>query len=117
MSGKGNILPNGGPDRGRLSEERLMAWLNGTLSPEEQHEVEQWLADEGMEGDAMEGLKAIGHNEARHSVDRLNHDLRKNLLSKKRKRKALKTDHYTWVAIAIILLLAVVAYIAIRKSI
>ena len=102
---------------GRIPEDKLMAYLEGKLSPDEQHEIELWLAEEGMESDALEGLKAIRPEEAKHSVQRLNHTLRKKLLHKKRTRRRPKNDHLTWIAIVVILLLAVLAYIVIRKSI
>jgi len=119
MSETTNIPPpgpgNGG--KGNLPEDKLMQYLEGKLSPSAQHEVEQWLADEGMESDALEGLRTIEPEDARHAVSKLNHGLAKNLLHKKRKRRLLKPDYLTWLALAIILMLAIIAYIVIRKSI
>jgi len=115
MSNSDDISFNGG--KRHLSEDKLMAYLEGRLSPEEQHEVELWLENEGMESDAVEGLMQIGAQETRHSVSRLNHKLRQQTSGKKRKRKYLKNDHWGWLAVAIILLLAILAYIAIRYSI
>ena len=119
MSDQNNILPPdpGNSGKAKLSEDKLMAWLEGKLSPAEQHEVEQWLAEEGMESDALEGLHELKPDDTRHIVSRLNHNLRKTILSKKRKRRPLQTNQFTWVAIAIVLLLIVLAYIVIRKSI
>ncbi len=117
MSEQDNISPFGSRNdkSARLSEDKLMAYLEGKLSPAEQHEVEQWLADESMESDALEGLQGHSTTETRHSVNRLNHSLRKNIFGKKRKRRPLKTDQFSWVAIVIVLLLVVIAYIVIRK--
>ena len=119
MSDKDNILPfdNGNEAKRKLSEDNLMAYLEGKLSPAEQHDVEQWLAEEGMESDALEGLHTLAPGEARHSVNRLNHDLHRTIFSKKRRRRPLKNDHIAWIAIAVILFLIVVAYLVIRKSI
>src|SRR5690606_16756437 len=39
---------------GRLLEEQLLSYLEGRLPPEAQHEVERFLADEGLESDALE---------------------------------------------------------------
>lgn len=117
MSEQDNILPiHDHSGKGKLSEDKLMAYLEGKLSPSEQHEVEQWLADEGMESDAMEGLRALSPTETRQTVNKLNHNLRRYILGKKRKRRPLMTNYLSWIAIAVILLLAVVAYIVIRKS-
>ena len=117
MSKQDNILPFGPEDGGKakLSEERLMAYLDGKLSPGEQHEVEQWLADEGMESDALEGLRGQKTEDTKHTINRLNHNLRKTMLGKKRKRRPLKTDQFSWIAVVIVLLLVIIAYIVIRK--
>ena len=53
MSGLNDILNNG---KSMISQEQLIAYLEGRLSAEEQHDVELWLAEEGMESDALEGL-------------------------------------------------------------
>ena len=62
----------------------------------------------------MDGLRTLKTDDTIHTVNKLKHDLRKKITGKKRRRRQLKTDHFTWMAIAIILLLAVVAYIVIR---
>ncbi len=117
MSEQDNILPFGPGNNGKekLSEDRLMAYLDGKLSAQEQHEVEQWLADEGMESDALEGLHGQSAADTTHTINRLNHNLRKKILNKKRRRRPLKTNQFSWIAIVIVLFLAVIAYIVIRK--
>lgn len=116
MSDQNDILNTGHNEKEQLSEDKLMAYLEGKLSPAEQHKMEQWLASEGMESDALEGLRLLQPEETRHTVNKLNHKLRSAVLNKKRRRKTLKTDHFSWIAIAIILLLAAVAYLVIRKA-
>ena len=118
MSEPNNILPfdAGGDKKPKLSDDMLLAWQEGKLSPEQQHEVEQWLAEEGMESDALEGLHELKPADTRQIVGKLNHNLRKTILNKKRKRRTLNTDQFTWIAIAIVLLLVVLAYIVVRKS-
>jgi anti-sigma factor RsiW len=118
MSDENNILSPapGGNGKDRLPEDKLMAYLEGKLPPHEQHEVELWLSEEGMESDAMEGLRKLDPQEARHSVNKLGHQLRKAVLNKKRARRKPNNDQFTWIAIAIILLLIVVAYLVIRRS-
>jgi hypothetical protein len=114
MSGKDDISLFDNTGKRPLPEGMLMAYLEGKLSAAEQHEVEQWLAEEGMESDALEGLGMLRPDEARHTVSKLNHKLRKELAGKKRKRRALKADQFTWIAVCIILLLVVTGYIIIR---
>ena len=116
MNDQDNISPLGPGNGGRekLSEEKLMAYLDGKLSPAEQHDVEQWLSEEGMESDAIEGLQILRPEETHRTVNKLNHELRKTMVGKKHRRKPLRTGLTSWIAVVIILLLAVVAYIVIR---
>jgi anti-sigma factor RsiW len=108
-----DILGNGTP--GKLSEEKLMAYLEGKLSAEEQHEVEEFLAQESFEAEAIEGLKDMPPADARHSVDRLNHDLRKQLLSRRTKhRRQIKDNPWALLAVALTLLFIILAYFVIR---
>lgn len=113
MSDQQHILPLG-PGDGKLSQEKLLAYLEGKLPPEQQHEVEQWLSEEGMENDALEGLQAMPAMERSQSISKLNHRLRKTLSHKTRKRRKLKTDYNLLAAVLIILLLVTVAYLVIR---
>ncbi len=103
-----------GPEKGKLPQEKLLAYLEGKLPPEEQREVEQWLSEEGMESDAMEGLQAMPSTDRKQSINKLNHKLRKTLVQKTRKRRKLSTDYNVLAAVLIILLLAIVAYVVIR---
>lgn len=115
MSGLHDIWKN---DPDGLPEEKLKAYLEGKLSPEEQHEVEAWLAEEGMESDALEGLHALPPQDTFETVTHLNHDLRKKLLAKKdRRRKNLIDNQWSWIAIIVILLLAILAFVVVRYSI
>jgi ferric-dicitrate binding protein FerR (iron transport regulator) len=94
-----------------------MQYLEGKLSPAEQHEVELWLAGEGMESDALEGLQPLAPAETRQAVSKLNHQLRKSLQKKKPRRRTAKAELNTLIAIALILLLVIIAYIVVRRSI
>ncbi|MCD6010800.1 MAG: hypothetical protein K0Q79_662 [Flavipsychrobacter sp.] len=116
MSEQDNISPLGGGKK-NLSDEKLMAYMAGKLSAAEQHEVEQWLAEEGMESDALEGLHGQDHDDTKHTINRLNHNLRQTLHNKKRKRRPANNNYTSWIAIVIILMLAVLAYLVIRKAI
>lgn len=114
MSSYNDIFANNG-GKGKLPEDKLIAYLEGKLSPQEQHEVEQWLAEEGPESDAIEGLQQLETADTRTSVDRINYNLRRELLSKKPKRKtAIKTNNWAIIAVIIILLAAILAYVVIR---
>lgn len=103
-----------GKGRKPLSEEQLMAYFEGRLSPEEQHEVETWLEQEGMEADALEGLQELPAEETRRISRRLNLDLGRRLRPGKRTRRPITENRWGWVAIACVLLLAVLAYAVIH---
>lgn len=104
-------------DKGHLPEDKLMAYLEGRLSPAEQREVEALLAEEGMESDALEGLQQLPADKTRRMAERINyrlhHDLKKN---RHRGRKGFTDNKWGWVAVLLILALAVLAYIIIRLS-
>ena len=113
MSELNDILSSGG--KGKLPEEKLTAYLEGKLSPQEQHEVEEWLSGEGMESDALEGLQSLEAEETKKAVGKLNYELRKELGTRnKRRTKHIKDNKWSWLAIIIVLMLVIVCYIAIR---
>jgi anti-sigma factor RsiW len=116
MSTTDNIspIPDSGANKKPLNEDRMLAYLEGKLSPAEQHEVELWLADDGMETDAIDGLKEIDAVERKQSIGRLNNSLHKSLSKKGRKRRGMKTDINVLVAVAIVLLLAAAAWLVLR---
>lgn len=94
-----------------LSQEKLLAYLEGNLSAEEQREVEALLSEDGADADAIEGLKDLTYADTRMLTDRIDytllHELRKN---KYKGRKKLSTDKWTWLSVLIILLLTIVTY-------
>jgi anti-sigma factor RsiW len=113
MSELNDIWKNG---KGKLPEDKLMAYIEGKLSAEQQREVEAWLAEEGMESDAVEGLKELPASETKLLVNSLNFDLRHKLGKKKRKHGAIKENQWAWLAIILVVLLAVLAYVIIRAA-
>lgn len=110
-----NNIPPFDRNPGRLSEEKLLAYLEGKLSPAEQREVELLLSEEGMESDAIDGLQSMKPMELRQSVTRLDKKLRSQLSGKKRRRRHSKPDVMQLViAVIVILLLAALAYAVTR---
>jgi hypothetical protein len=105
-----DILKN---NNGKLPDDKLLAYLEGRLSADEQRDVELWLAEESMEGDAIEGLQALSVHETRKTVDSLNYGLKKEMHNKKRRHKQIKDNPWSWLAIIVILLMCVLAYIVI----
>lgn len=108
MTDNSYIWPN--DPKGKLPEDLLLAYLEGKLPPEQQHEVERWLATESMESDAVEGLQQLPAAEARQTVQYLDHQLNQLVKGKKKRRKYLDNQKWAWVAVIIILLLTLLAY-------
>ncbi len=93
-----------------LSEEKLLAYMEGKLTPEERHEVEQWLAEDGLENDALEGMQLLNATEAKSSVQSINTRLNDEVAKGRRKPKRIGVDMQTVVAIVLILVLAIAAF-------
>jgi hypothetical protein len=99
-------------NNGKLPDDILLAYMEGKLPAAEQHEIEKWLADTGMESDALEGLQQLPAADTKAIVDRLNYNLGKELSkNKKRRTKAIKSTPWGWAAIVIILMLCIAAYL------
>lgn len=110
-----NNIPSFDHNKGSLSEEKLLAYLEGKLSPAEQRAVELLLSEEGMESDAIDGLQAMQPLERRQSVSRLDRKLRGQIKARKRRRRQSKPDVMQLViAVIVILLLAALAYAVTR---
>jgi anti-sigma factor RsiW len=116
MDNDSNISPLQPDKDSRLQEDRLLAYLDGKLSPAEQHEVELWLADEGMESDALEGLEQMAASDRVRSIKKLNHQLTKTVIKRSRGRRKPKNDIYVLAAVFLILLLAAVAFLVIKYT-
>jgi len=100
---------------GKLPEDKLLAYLEGRLSPGEQHEVEQWLSGEGMEADAVEGLKSLRADDSKEAVSRINYRLRQAIdAKKKRRRHTVIENKWALLAVIIVLLLCIAGYIVLQ---
>ncbi len=111
-----NILKN---NNRNIDNQKLMDYVNGRLSPEEKHEVEKWMIDEPFFSEAAEGLQAVGSEKAvTKSVEQINSQLRLYLRerkNKKRIRKLLPITFWTYVAIVVILLIAVITWVVVNR--
>jgi hypothetical protein len=111
-----DILSNLNPD---IDQETLLKYLQGKLSPQQQHEVEKQMMDNDFGTDALEGLQDF-KNKKNISllVDQLNADLKNRTNKKKRSREKLKLnlDSNLIIAIVIILLLIIISYLIIHKQ-
>jgi hypothetical protein len=110
-----NILSNSNKD---IDNQQLMDYLSGKLSDEEKHAVEKGMADSAFMNDAVEGLENIGNKkDIQAYVEELNAGLQKSLSRKKQRRlkRRLKEGPWGYVAILLIILLCIAAYLILRK--
>lgn len=117
MSQQHNIhhSENEGKGKSTLSDEQLMAYLEAKLNAEEMRQIEELMSEDSAEADAIEGLQMMHPAETKRTVADLNRKLHSEILRNKPKRKGkFSEDYWGWIAIVIILLLIVVAYIVIR---
>jgi hypothetical protein len=110
-----NILTNLNKD---IRQDKLLEYLNSNLSDEETHELEMQLNDDEFMSDAAEGLKDLhASQKVPLMVQQLNAGLKKQLeKNKKRRSKRLLTNEgWVYFSIALLLLLAVIAFIVVKK--
>jgi hypothetical protein len=111
-----DILSNLNPD---IDQETLLLYLQGKLSPSEQHEVEKQITDNDFDSDAVEGLQQFSNKkDITALVEQLKADLKKKTEKKRRFREKLKLKLEPWllIAIVLILLLAVISFILVQKK-
>ncbi|HXB33913.1 MAG TPA: hypothetical protein VNV35_10845 [Puia sp.] len=111
-----NILANSNKD---IDNQQLMDYLSGKLSGEPLHDVERSMADNAFLNDAVEGLQQLDSSKNIQAyVDQLNTNLQKSMAKKKQRRlkRRLKDDPWTYVAIALVIALCVIAYWIVRIS-
>lgn len=92
-----------------LSDELLLAYLEGKLDEENKRKVEAMLSNEGMESDAIDGLLQMPTQQTKRSVDKLNRQLAM-AMSKKRRKKATLSQLHIITYIILILVLVIVAF-------
>jgi len=110
-----NILSNSNKD---IDNQKLMDYLSGKLEGQEKHEVEKWMAENDFVNEAMEGLQDFsGKKNLQDSVEQLHKDLHQYIRQKKKRRERRKIKQAPWVYVAIVMVLAlaVIAYVIIRR--
>src|SRR4051812_48253869 len=93
-----------------IPEDKLSAYLEGTLSEKERLEVEAWLSEEGAESDAIEGLQLISGDEAQAAKRHINARLQQTIGRKRKKRSYLNNQKEVWVIVVIVLLLIIICF-------
>jgi len=110
-----NILSNSNKD---IDNQQLMDYLSGNLSGEPAHDVERSMADNAFLNDAVEGLQRMGNKKnVQTYVDELNAALKKSMTKKKQRRlkRHIVEAPWSYLAIILVILLCVIAYVIVRK--
>lgn len=97
----------------QIDENYLMAYVDGSLTHEQQHEMETILEEDPFLNDAVEGLSYIDDKEHLKNITaQINLQLKKQIAARRTNRRKHRKidDHWGWVAVAILLILAVMAW-------
>lgn len=114
MSEIGNILNN---NTNGVSPEKLTAYLEGRLPVEEQREVEMLLSEEGMESDAIDGLKGVDAAEIKNITEKINYRLRYDIRKQShRSRKLFSDNKWAWLAVLMVIILCVLGYLVVKMA-
>ncbi len=109
MSNTNNILTN----LSSVTEEQMLNYLKGNLSPEELHEIEKLMVESDFVNDAMEGLQQFDSNASMEAcVKQLNTQLNQQLNERKAKKekRSIKNMQWTLIAVVLVLLLCLLGY-------
>lgn len=101
-----------------IEQEKMLNYLNGNMSDAEQHDFEKNINEDDFMLDAVEGLEGLKSNiELPYIVQELNKGLKQQIDQKKKRKDKRKIKEQPWIyfSILLILLLAVVAYLVIRR--
>jgi ABC-type bacteriocin/lantibiotic exporter with double-glycine peptidase domain len=101
-----------------MDDGKLMDYVNKQLTHEEQHELEKQMNDDEFVSDAMEGLQGMKNTEGVPAmVHQLNTGLKRQLKKNKRTKRQNFFKEGPWIYFSIILLLvlAVAAFVVIKK--
>ena len=110
-----NILSNLNKD---IEQDKLLQYLNRSLTPQEQHDLEMQLNDDAFMSDAIDGLQQMKSTDnVSLTVSQLNAGLKKQLDKNKKKRNkgTVMQDSWIYYTVILLLLLAVIGYVVIKK--
>lgn len=110
-----NILSHSNKD---IDNQKLMDYISNSLSEEERYELEKALLDSEPENDAIEGLQQFTNpQDALKLAEELNRALQRQLQKKEavKEKRRLKEAPWLYVAIALIIVVALIAFFIIRK--
>jgi anti-sigma factor RsiW len=107
-------------DDATIDEDQLLAYIEGRLSPADQHALEEVLDADPFLNDAVEGLAEVKDKEhLKQITTQINLQLRRQIKSRKQKRRAgHKLDgHWGWLYVLIVLILVLLAWWVIKMMV
>ncbi len=98
-------------------DQKIMHYLNREMSESERHAFESEQLTDPFANDAMEGLSEISGSRIEDLKKELDARLKQQLQKKKRKKRVnpFTSQFVFYVALGLIILLAIMAYFIIRK--
>lgn len=112
-----NILSNSNKD---IDNQKIMDYLGGKLSDVEKHAFEEEMIDSDFMNDAVEGLDSFEEKkDIELYAQQLNKRLKEKLKKKESRRSRRNIQNLPWFfyAIILILILAIISFIILRKFI
>jgi ferric-dicitrate binding protein FerR (iron transport regulator) len=100
----------------RLTDEQLIAYLDGKLSQAEQREIELWLSHEPLEGEAIAGLLNVEPEKIKQITQRINQQLQHKSRRVKAKRHFYQQPVFQVLLAAMLILLCLIASILLIMS-
>ncbi len=103
-----------------VNQEKLIEYLEGSLSALERQHIEKQLEEDEFLNDAMEGLHQITDSQQiKQVVNDLNRSIQKQITTQQRKKNKQPIFSLYWVYIAIILLIILIlsAYLILSQTI
>jgi len=100
-----------------IDGDQLLAYLEGRMSPEDQHTLEAALEADPFLNDAIEGLSEVRDKQQLQQIaTQLNVHLRKQIRNRKQRRRGRRklTEHWGWLYVLIVLALILLGWWVIR---
>jgi ABC-type bacteriocin/lantibiotic exporter with double-glycine peptidase domain len=116
MSNLKDILANSNKE---IDNQKLMDYLSGKLSHAEQQEIEEQMAASDLYNDAMEGLQSVDNKKSLELIQyELSKKLKQQLALKNNKRAKRRIPNFqlTIIAIVLIIVLCILAYVVIKMN-
>jgi anti-sigma factor RsiW len=104
----------------QIDEDRLLAYLEGTLPAQEQHALEEILEADPFLNDAVEGLAEIKDKEQlRDIAAQINNQLKKQIQNRRKQRRARTklSDHWGGIFVLVLLLLILLSWLVIKAMV